>query len=70
VIQRGGKPGTAVQDGETYDAIADMSLVRIVKTAGDSLHAEYLLVKGCHAILILGVESEMSDFSRHNFPLL
>jgi hypothetical protein len=70
VVQRRGKSRTTVQHGEPYDAVANVALVGIVKAPRYSLHTEYLLVKGRHAILVLSIESEMSDFSRHDFPLL
>jgi len=70
MIERRRKARPPVQNGEAYDPIADMSSVGIVKTACDSLHSEYLLVKSCYPIVVLSIESEMSNFSGHGFSFL
>jgi hypothetical protein len=40
-------------------------VIGLVKTLRDSFHAEYGFVEIRHSSLILGIEREMPDFSRH-----
>ena len=64
------RSGTSFQNGEADHAIADMPVIGLIEALCDSFHAEHGFVEARHSLLILGIQSEMSNFSRHNFSLL
>src|SRR4029079_11043118 len=70
VIEGRCKAGTPFQNGEADHTIADMPVVGLIEALCDSFHAEHGFVEARHSLLILGIQSEMSNFSRHNFSLL
>src|SRR4029079_1782680 len=66
VIQRRVKTRPPPQDSQADDTIADMTVIGLIEALRNPLHAEDGFVERPHSLLVLGIECQVSDSSRHD----
>jgi hypothetical protein len=66
VIQRRVKTRPPSQNGQADDTVADMPVIGLIEAFRNPLHAKDGFVERRHSLLVLGIECQVSDSSRHD----